>query len=108
VPTDKDQRPSVNDRGLASRLSGAAFGPLGREAGDIWNEARAVSRRHLSAGELHADVVYAAWYAGLASLTALRVIEWRLAAVIAAAHTVERYGRRQIVRELAGGLDAGI
>jgi hypothetical protein len=28
--------------------------------------------------------------------------------VIAAAHTVERYGHRQRIKELVGGLDAGI
>jgi hypothetical protein len=36
------------------------------------------------------------------------VIEWPLAGVIAAAHTVERYGHRRRVKELVGGLDAGI
>lgn len=114
MPTaQKERSSSLSDRGagLASRLSGAASGPLGRvgnEAGEMWREARALSRRSMSTERIHADVVYAAWYAGLASMTALRIIEWRLAAVIATAHTVERYGRRQIVREMAGGLDAGI
>jgi hypothetical protein len=109
----KDRSMSVSDRGLglASSVSGAAFGALGRvgnEAGEMWEEARALSRHSVSPDRIHADVVYAAWYAGLATMTALRMIEWRLAAVIAGAHTVERYGRRQIVREVAGGLDAGI
>jgi hypothetical protein len=108
----KGQSSSLGGPGLgrASRLSGA-FGPVERvgiEAGEMWKEARALSRRSVSTERIHADVVYAAWYAGLASMTALRIIEWRLAAVIAAAHTVQRYGRRQIVREVAGGLDAGI
>jgi hypothetical protein len=114
MPTaQKNQSTRRNDRGrgLASRLPAAARGPLGRvgsEAEDVWKEARALSRRSVSTEQIHADVVYAAWYAGLAAMTALRVIEWQLAAVIAGAHTVERYGRRQIVREMAGGLDAGI
>ena len=38
----------------------------------------------------------------------LGVIESPLAGVVAAAHTVERYGRRERVKELVGGLDAGI
>jgi hypothetical protein len=84
------------------------LGSVRNEARGIWNEARSVSKRNVSIDHLRSDAVSAAWYVGLGSMTALRVIEWRLAAVIAAAHTVERYGRRQFVREMVGGLDAGV
>lgn len=54
-----------------------------------------------------AQKVYFAWYGGLGAMTVLRFIEWRLAAVVAVAHTVERYGHRQRVREFVEGLDSG-
>jgi hypothetical protein len=93
-------------------LAGLAVGRARDEAGGIWRDAWAV------AGHPHVEMrapdvssserVYFAWYGGLGLMAALRLIEWRLAAVIAAAHTVERYGRRERVRELAGGLSAGL
>ena len=54
-----------------------------------------------------AQKVYLAWYGGLGAMTIMRFIEWRLAAVVAVAHTVERYGHRQRVREFVEGLDSG-
>ena len=110
----KDQSKSLAGRGLngASRLPGLTLGRVGGEIGSIWTDARAVSRgRLLSTSqrkEVSADVVYAGWYAGLATMATLRMIEWQMAAVIAGVHTVERYGRRKTVRELAAGLESGI
>jgi hypothetical protein len=78
----------------------------------IWQEARALRRKgqthpeHI--GPQSADDVYFAWYLGLATMAIFGVIEWPLAGVIAAAHTVERYGHRQRVKELVEGLDAGV
>jgi hypothetical protein len=92
----------------ASRLPGLALGRVRDEINGIWSEARELSRKEVSTETLHSDAVYAAWYAGLASMAALRMIEWRLAAMIGAVHTVERFGRRATVRELAKGLEPGI
>jgi hypothetical protein len=110
----KDQRMGLVNRSLgeASRLPGLTLGRVGKEVGGIWSDARMLSRTRLVPARerqrLSADVVYAGWYAGLAAMTALNMIQWQLAAVIAGAHTVERYGRRQAVRELAAGFEAGI
>jgi hypothetical protein len=65
----------------ASRLPGITLGRVGHEIGSN---------------------------AGLAAMATLRMIEWEMAAVIAGVHTVERYGRRKTVRELAAGLESGI
>jgi hypothetical protein len=99
-------------------LAGAAVGRAREEAGGIWRDARALAGRPAAdaapdaatngGGMASSDRVYLAWYGGLTGMAALRLIEWRLAAVIAAAHTVERYGHRQRVREFAEGLGAGL
>ena len=95
-----------------SALPGAAVSRTRDEVASIWHEARALSRsgqpRPEEGGPPSADRVYLAWYLGLAAMGASGLIEWRLAAVIAAAHTVERYGHRQRIREFVEGLDAGI
>jgi hypothetical protein len=110
----KAQTKSLASRGLngASRVPGFTLGRVSGEIGSIWTEARALSRGRLlptsERKELSADVVYAGWYAGLATMATLRMIEWQMAAVIAGVHTVERYGRRKTVRELAAGLESGI
>ena len=63
MPTAQRNQPTrLSDRGLglASRLPGAAIGPLGRvgsEAENMWKEARALSRRGMSTEQIHADVV---------------------------------------------------
>lgn len=110
-------------RKVLAAASGAPVAVLSRagdELASIWYDARALSaaQRDTSddgAGDQpaavptpSADQVYLAWYAGLGLMGALRLIEWRLAALIAVAHTVERYGHRQRVREFVEGLDAGL
>jgi hypothetical protein len=93
-------------------IAGLAVGRVRDEAGGIWRDARTVAGHSPAEPPVpemsSSDRVYFAWYGGLAAMAALRLIEWRLAAVIAAAHTIERYGRRERVRELAGGLSAGL
>ena len=106
--------PAVRAQDVVARvpdLAGAAVGRVGDEAAGIWREARALSRRPLLAtdgmGTPSSDQVYFAWYAGVATMALLRVIEWRIAAVLAAMHTVERYGHRRRVQEFLEGVDAG-
>ena len=111
MPAASKEQPTSFSLGKASSVPASALGRVGEEMGSIWKDARALSRRGVTIPErkaLSADVVYAGWYAGMAGMVALNVIEWQLAAVIGAVHTVERYGRRQTVRELAAGLEAGI
>jgi hypothetical protein len=118
---EQEQRRDGLERAAASvpALAGLVVGRVRDEAGGIWRDARAVAGRPAAeAGRPAAEAglpemssserVYFAWYGGLGLMAALRLIEWRLAAVIAAAHTIERYGRRERLRELAGGLGAGL
>lgn len=93
-----------------SQASGLATGAVGRardEAVGIWHDARTLSDT-LSDRRASSDQVYLAWYAGLAAMAGLRLIQWRLAAVIAVAHTVERYGHRRRIQEFVEGFDAGL
>lgn len=93
------------------RFIGAAVTVTRDEVVSLWNGARTVPAAGQDSAKPgdppSADAVYLAWYAGLGAMTALRFIDWPLAAVIAAAHTVERYGHRQRVREFVEGLDSG-
>ena len=92
-------------------LAGTAVGRVGSEAGGIWRDARALSRGWGPAqdgpGKPSSDQVYLAWYGGVATMALLRVIEWRLAAVIAGMHLVERHTHRRRLREFLEGIDAG-
>lgn len=108
----------VRTIGVVPGLALAGLDRTRQEAANIWRDARALSQGDnvdaepdgeapLPTTPPSSDQVDLVWYAGLAVMGALRFIEWRLAAVIAAAHTVERYGHRQRVREFVEGLDAG-
>jgi hypothetical protein len=92
-------------------LAGEAVGRVGGEAAGIWHDARVLSRRRVAtrdvAGTPSSDQVYLAWYGGLTTMALLRLIEWRLAAVIAAVHTVERHAHRRRLEEFLEGIDAG-
>ena len=106
--------PAVRTQDVVARvpdLAGAAVGRVGDEAAGIWREARALSRRPALAkggmGKPSSDQVYFAWYGGVATMALLRVIEWRMAAVLAAMHTVERYTHRRRLEEFLAGVDAG-
>lgn len=57
---------------------------------------------------LDTDLARVAWYAGLGTLVALEVIEWPIAALLAASHFIEHNARHAIVRQLTEGLDEGI
>jgi hypothetical protein len=48
-----------------------------------------------------------AWYGGLALMAVLEVIDWPLAIVIAIGHEIAHRARRQALRELAEGIEAG-
>ncbi len=49
-----------------------------------------------------------AWYAGLALMAALEIIDWPVALVIAVGHEIAHRARNQALRELAEGVEAGI
>jgi hypothetical protein len=93
-------------------LAGTAVGRARDEAVGIWRDARVLSRPRAGdgreRGQPSSDQVYAAWYVGITAMAVLRLIEWRLAAVIAAVHTVERYSHRRRLEEFLEGVDAGI
>jgi succinate dehydrogenase/fumarate reductase flavoprotein subunit len=91
-------------------MVGSALGRVGGEAVGIWREARTLSRGREDAAQAakpSSEDVYLAWYAGVATMALLRVIEWRLAAVIAVMHTVERYTHRRRLEEFLEGVEAG-
>jgi hypothetical protein len=92
-------------------LAGAAMGRVGSEAVDIWRDARTLSRGEAAArdqpGKPSTDQVYLAWYGGLTTMALLRLIEWRLAALIAGVHAVERHTHRRRLEEYLEGIDAG-
>jgi hypothetical protein len=92
-------------------LGGVAVGRVGGEIAGIWHDARALSRGRTATGEgagtPSSDQVYLAWYGGLTTMALLRLIEWRLAGVIAAVHTVERHTHRRRLAEFLEGVDAG-
>ena len=95
-----------------SALAGTAVGRVTDEAVGIWHDARTVARgpavgEDQPAKPPSSDQVYLAWYAGVATMALLRIIEWRLAGVIAAVHTVERYGHRRRLEEFLEGVEAG-
>lgn len=48
-----------------------------------------------------------AWYAGLSAMAATGLLEWPLAAIVAAGHLVEENSRSQAVEELAEGVESG-
>ena len=106
--------------GTVYRVPSSAVARTRTEVVTFWEEARSMSKSwgsseaadgidpQIAEGQPSADKVYLAWYAGLGVMGALRLIEWRLAAVIAAAHTVERYGHRQRLAEFIEGMDSGL
>lgn len=47
-----------------------------------------------------------AWYAGLGAMTALEVIEWPVAAVVAVSHAIATHGRDPVLREAGAGTEA--
>ncbi len=47
------------------------------------------------------------WYAGIATMTALELIEWPVALVIAGTHFIESHSRNRDVQELAEGIESG-
>ncbi len=57
---------------------------------------------------LDTDLARVAWYAGLGALVALEVVEWPIAALLAATHFIEHNARDGIVRQLTEGLEEGI
>jgi hypothetical protein len=82
------------------------------EAVRIWQEARMLSGHGNgnvpAVGQMSTGTVYFAWYGGLVAMAMLRVIEWRLAAILAALHTVEHYAHRRRVQEFLEGVSAGV
>jgi hypothetical protein len=112
VPAERTQDSVERIVAGVPALAGAAVGRARAEAGGIWRDARALSGVGAGDGSPggipSSDRVYFAWYGGLTAMAALRLIEWRLAGVIAAVHTVERYGHRQRVKEFVEGLGAGL
>jgi hypothetical protein len=57
---------------------------------------------------LDTDLARVAWYAGLGALVALEVVEWPIAALLAASHFIEHNARHAIVKQLTEGLEEGI
>ncbi|MGZ6589920.1 MAG: hypothetical protein ACXVHX_37420 [Solirubrobacteraceae bacterium] len=57
---------------------------------------------------LDPDLARVAWYAGLGALVALEVVEWPIAALLAASHIIEHNARHAIVKQLTEGLEEGI
>lgn len=103
--------PAQPDGTRVAALARAAVGRVGGEAAGIWRDARTLSRGPAATADGRAkpstDQVYLAWYGGLATMALLRIIEWRLAAVIAGVHTVERHTHRRRLEEFLEGVDAG-
>ena len=102
--TDRLQRTLID----ASHGVGSVVDRARGEVAGIWREARETKNKTSQSGPPSANTFYFAYYAGLGTIAAFRLIEWRLAAVIAAAHTVERYGHRRRVQEFVEGLDSGV
>jgi hypothetical protein len=105
-------QPTHQGVGRVPALAGSVVGRVGHEVSGIWRDARALSRGQGAvvddqAGTLSSNQVYLAWYGGLATMALLRLIEWRLAAMVAAVHTIERHAHRRRVREYLEGVDAG-
>lgn len=48
-----------------------------------------------------------AWYAGISVMAASGLVEWPLAAIIAAGHMIEENTRSQAVSGAAGGVESG-
>jgi hypothetical protein len=94
-----------------SALAGTVVGRVGNEAVGIWRDARTLAHGPAVGEDEPAkpssDQMYLAWYAGLMTMALLRIIEWRLAAMIAAVHTVERYSHRRRLEEFLEGVEAG-
>jgi hypothetical protein len=112
VVTALPSQPTHQGVGRVRAVAGSVVGRLGREVSGIWRDARALSRGQAAdgdrrAGMLSSDQVYFAWYGGLATMALLRLIEWRLAAMVAAVHTIERHAHRRRVKEYLEGIDAG-
>jgi hypothetical protein len=57
---------------------------------------------------LDTDLARVAWYAGLGALVAFEVIEWPIAALLAASHFIEHNARHAIVKQLTEGLEEGV
>lgn len=47
------------------------------------------------------------WYAGLGTMTAVELIEWPIAALVAGTHFIENHSHNRAISELAEGIDAG-
>lgn len=48
-----------------------------------------------------------AWYAGLAFMAAIEIIEWPLAVVMMVGHEISHRAHNRALRELAEGVEAG-
>jgi len=66
------------------------------------------ARQRPARSTLDTDLARVAWYAGLGTMVALDVIEWPIAALLAASHFIEHNARRAIVKQLTEGLEEGI
>lgn len=93
-------------------LPGAVLNGARDEAAGIWREARTLSGSGSAdaprVARASSGQVYFAWYGGLVAMSLLRVIEWRLALIIAGMHTVERYTHRRRLEEFLEGVGAGV
>jgi hypothetical protein len=49
-----------------------------------------------------------AWYAGLAAMATLELIEWPFAVAVAGTHLLANHAQRRDVQELCEGIEAGI
>jgi hypothetical protein len=93
-------------------LPGAAASGARDEAVGIWREARELSGT--ANGEMpgvpraSSGQYYFAWYGGVAAMAALRVIEWRLALILSALHTLEQVTHRRRLEEFVEGVGAGV
>jgi hypothetical protein len=71
-------------------------------------QARRSTRQTPERSTLDTDLARVAWYAGLGALVALEVVEWPIAALLAASHFIEHNARHAIVKQLTEGLEEGI
>ena len=74
--------------------------PTSRRNGRV----KAAPQRRTSVRSVHPRI---GWYAGLAAMAIVEIIEWRLAIVMMMGHEIAHRTHRQALRDFAEGIEAG-
>lgn len=112
VTTQERAEALVDGAGALVRVLPSVLGAgVRRELASIREEADRVARGEEAHGIRREagvdDRITWGWYLGLGGMAALRLVEWRVALLLATLHAIERHSHDRMLDELAAGLEEG-